>query len=113
MPETAKLLDDAVFEDENILEFERWVVMAVGVERDDRKADFFGKNADGLILLLRLLLGVGIGNSDCYEEKSKCVSRTGHDFTDRTQIYEIREMRRVTSWFSGTNSVFVPGPARP
>ena len=48
------MLDDAVFKDENIVEFERWVVMSVGVERDDGKADFLGKNLDAVLFLIVL-----------------------------------------------------------
>jgi hypothetical protein len=50
VPQTAELLRDAVFEYEDIVEFERRIVMAVGVERDDWQADFFSENSDRLLL---------------------------------------------------------------
>ena len=70
--QAAELLSDAVFEHEDVVELEGWVVVAVGIERDDWQADFFSENLNAFVLIFlfvrwcRLgLLGVGVGGSDC------------------------------------------------
>ncbi len=79
MSQTAELLDDTVFKHQNVVEFERGVVMTVGVECDDWQADFFGKYANGLVLIFGLLLlGVRIGDGECQQEKTKCTFKKEH-----------------------------------
>ena len=104
--QAAELLGDAVFEHEDVVEFERRVVMAVSVKRDDRQADFFSENANGLFLIfldgywwrswLRLLRG-RIAKGDCQQEKPKGESELKHG---------LRQMLCALSWFSA------PVPAR-
>ena len=50
MPETSELLCNAILEYENVVELECRIVMTVRVECDDRKADFFSKNLDWLLI---------------------------------------------------------------
>jgi hypothetical protein len=42
------LLGDTVFEHEDVVEYERWIVVTVGVESGYRKSDFFSENPDCL-----------------------------------------------------------------